>query len=63
MNQNYYSVKVSEKGNTFATIHFSNLTPRESLESALDYVKYAINNGFECVVKRGDEVVITYPSK
>ena len=63
MNPNHYSVKVSEKGNTFATIHFSNLTPRESLESALDYVKYAINNGFECVVKRGDEVVITYPSK
>ena len=63
MNPNHYSVKVSEKGNTFATIHFSNLTPRESLESALDYVKYAIENGFDCAVKRGDEIIGTYSSK
>jgi hypothetical protein len=63
MNQDYYKVEISENDITFARVRFTNQTPRESLDSALEYVKYAIENGFDCVVKRGDEVVGTYFSK
>ena len=60
MNKNYYTVELNSGSDLCFKIHFSNVPTRESLEEALEYVQWALKQGFRCCVKRGDEIIADY---